>query len=144
MSRLVSIIRRTLLDGVFKDASAVRSLEAVVNYCINAIPEALQYETPADGGTITVQSIRAGEWYNIWLVMHAPAGHVTGLTIVFPVGAGINAPLTGQELTITAEHNITGLTLNANGAIIVNGVTSISAGTSVKFKFLGGKWYRIY
>lgn len=144
MSRLVSIIRRTILDGVFKDASAVRSVEAVVNYCINAIPEAVQYETPADGGTISVQAIRAGEWYNIWLVIHAPAGHVTGLTIVFPIGDGINAPLEGQELTITSEHNITGLTLNGNNATIINTVTSISAGSSVKFKFLGGKWYRIY
>jgi len=143
MSKIVKRIRRDLLLRTFTDSAAAKSIEAVLDYCIAAIPETAQYETPSDGATITVQSILAAEFYNVWLVIHAPAGHLNNLTIVFPLGTGIDAALVGQEVTITAEHNITSLTLNGNGATIVNTVTSISAGTSVKYKFLGGKWYRI-
>lgn len=144
MSRIVKPINRYVLENAFKDNSAVRSVEGIVNYCINAIPEVVQYEEPTSGGTINIQSIQASEFYNVWLVIHAPAGHLTSLTIVFPLGTGLNSPLPRQEVLITSEHNITSLTLDGNGATIVNPITSLGAGNSVRYKFLGGKWHKIH
>lgn len=144
MSKIVKSINRYVLENALKDNSAVRSIEGVVNYCINAIPEVAQHEESVSGDTINIQSIQASEFYNVWLVIHAPAGHLTSLTIVFPLGTGLNAPLPRQEVLITSEHNITSLTLDGNGATIVNTVTSLGAGSSVRYKFLGGKWYRIH
>ena len=143
MSSIVKRVRRDTILAAFKDHAAAKSFEAVINYCIGAIPDVVQYETPADNDTITVNYLQASEFYNVWLVTHAPAGHATGVTIVMPPANGLNAALPSQEVIISTEHNLTSLTIDANGGTMVSSITSLSAGSSVRFKFYGGKWFKI-
>jgi hypothetical protein len=141
MSKIVKIISRRILDAVFKDALAVRSMEAVVNFCIDAIPSAVQVEIPTNGSTVTVNYIKASEFYNVWLLLK-PATTLTSLTVVFPAATGLNAAIQGQEVMISADKSITGLVLNPNGGTILNAITSVNTGTTTKYKFSGGVWYK--
>ncbi len=84
---------------------------------------------PTAGQSLTIPAVA---WY-----LMVPAGTLATLTLTLPAD-GVN----GQDLWITAAHQITALTLNAGaGQTLDTTVTALDAGESVMLRLLNAVWF---
>ena len=113
----------TMNSGVWRTPEAINR-ELAANYIA---------PTPTTGTTVNVPN-------TVTDVNLLPAAPLLVLTINFPP-----SPYDGQSLVISSTQTITTLTLLAAIGVVQNLVTTITLGSSIEYKYLGGSkniWVR--
>lgn len=96
-----------------------------------------QYSAPATGATVQVNDATN----SVWLVLTPSAG-LAALTLKMPLST---TAADKQEVLVNCTQAITTLTLDANGATIVGGPTTLAANGYFTLRFDGvmKTWYRV-
>ena len=97
----------------------------------------VQQANPVNGDTIQVVNSAQSAWLEI-----LSGVALASLTIVLPSQVSLND---GQEILITSNRTITTLTLTAPGSIFNVTVSTLTANTSIRFKYSlsSNIWYKI-
>ena len=97
-----------------------------------------QYSAPsATGFTVTITDSSA----SAWLILTPVAGYAAG-TIVLPALANATNQ---QEVLVNCTQAVTTLTINANGATVTGGPTTLAANAffTLRFDAVLKTWYRV-
>lgn len=92
-----------------------------------------EYEAPLTGVTFTPAD-------NTQVVLIEPGGTIATHTLKMPP-----SPSDGDQFRFSTVQTITTLTLDGNGATIVNPITTLAANgfAAYQYRSTGAKWYRI-
>lgn len=97
-----------------------------------------QYAAPSSTGfTATIDDSGS----SAWLIL-TPTGTLAAGTIVLPSLANAEDK---QEVLVNSTQNVTSLTINANGATVTGGPTTIAANGFFRLRFdaVTNTWYRV-
>jgi hypothetical protein len=99
-----------------------------------------QTVTPTNGFSVAVDTSTDGVAHSTWLLL-TPASALTSGTITLPTGAD---RFNGQWVAVTTSNQITGLSVNGNGATVSGAPSAMGADASFRLRYsaTANTWFR--
>lgn len=125
-------------NGDARKASMLLISEYVQTQTTSTDDKRTQYSAPSATG-FTVQVNDAS--LSVWLILTPVAGYAAG-TIKLPLSTNC---VDKQEILVNCTQSVTALTINANGATVTGGPTTLTANAFFRLRFDGvtSTWYRV-